>query len=330
MPTVTLNDSVFPLEDGESVLDGLLRQGQSLAHACKSGICQSCLIKTVAGAPDARATKGLKASLQTNGYALACQWVPDSDVTIALPDTAAIAVPMQIIALDPLGPGILRIRLDFSDATQRFNSHPGQYLNLSNPAGVARSYSIASDYAHDGYLELHVAQLPQGEFTTWLFAEAQVGDELYAQGPIGDCFYQPEAGCDAPILLAGTGTGLAPLYGILHDALRRQHKGPIVLLHGGSRPERLYYVDELHGLQDSHVNLHYNALVLDGAEDNPQLQQGDLAEAAIAALDPAALAQQRVFLCGDPAFVQGLRKQIFLKGVRSANIFCDAFVTRSA
>ena len=48
----------------------------------------------------------------------------------------------------------------------------------------------------------------------------------------------------------------------------------------------------------------------------------------MAALDPARIAETRVFLCGNPDFVRGLRKQAFMKGVRSANIFCDAFVQR--
>ena len=33
----------YPLEPQESVLEGLLRQGVSVPHACKAGVCQSCL-----------------------------------------------------------------------------------------------------------------------------------------------------------------------------------------------------------------------------------------------------------------------------------------------
>jgi hypothetical protein len=53
-----------------------------------------------------------------------------------------------------------------------------------------------------------------------------------------------------------------------------------------------------------------------------------LSEATLASLDPARLADTRVFLCGAPEFVHALRKKIFLKGVKSSHIFCDAFVAR--
>jgi CDP-4-dehydro-6-deoxyglucose reductase len=137
-----------------------------------------------------------------------------------------------------------------------------------------------------------------------------------------------DAAQDFPILLAGTGTGLAPLYGIVHDALRNQHGGPMTLLHGGRSAERLYYVDELHSLTRKHQHFSYRPLVLEAATADTRVQQGDLFDATLASLDPARLADTRVFLCGAPDFVQQLRKKIFLKGVRSSNIFCDAFVTR--
>lgn len=329
MATVHIAHQHFPLTDGESVLDGLLRQGQSIAHSCRSGVCQSCLVKAVTGTPPAAATKGLKPTLQAEGYALACQWIPAADVEISLADSDAEAAPVVIRALDRLNPDVLRVRLGFDAGQKGFDSRPGQYLNLINPEGVARSYSIANDSSVDGDLELHIANTASGEFTHWLFNRATPGTQLHARGPAGDCFYLPDIGQEFPMLLAGTGTGLAPLYGIVHDALRRGHKGPITLLHGGSSPVRLYYVQELCDLAQQYPNFTYQPYVLAAAGADPLLRQGDLNEAALEALDPARLPEQRVYLCGAPEFVQALRKRIFLKGVRSAHIHCDAFITRN-
>jgi CDP-4-dehydro-6-deoxyglucose reductase, E3 len=328
MPRVGLGNNSFELQEQESVLDCLLRNSQPIAYACRSGACQSCLCKAVKGMPSGKAQAGLKSTLQAQGYALACQWVPEHDVEVRLPGADEGAIEASIAGLSRLNAGVMRLLLrPATDATD-FSCRPGQYLNLGNAEGVSRSYSAANDLLRDGFLEFHIASTAQGLFTKWLFTRAKVGDTLHLRGPAGDCFYVPDQDQQFPMLLVGTGTGLAPLWGIANDALVHGHQGPISLLQGGTAPERLYYVDELHRLQQANAGFHYQALVLQGTGSDSRILQGDLVEHALAALDPGRLKETRVYLCGAPDFVQSLRKRIFLKGVSSANIFCDAFVTR--
>lgn len=329
MPKVVLGDSGFDLQPGESVLDCLLRNEQPIAYACRSGACQSCLCKVVKGELDAKAQAGLKATLQAGGYALACRWVPQDDVEVRLPGAAENAMEARIKELQLLNGGVLRVLVCLTSGAAEFSCKPGQYVNLINPDGISRSYSVANDQRRDGHLEFHIAATGHGLFTRWLFQRARVADVLHVRGPAGDCFYVPDQEQNFPMVLVGTGTGLAPLWGIANDALAHGHQGPITLLQGGTLPERLYYVDELAALQQAHAGFHSEALVLQGAETDARVRQGDIAEAALAALDPARLKEVRVYLCGAPEFVQGLRKRIFLKGVSSSHIFCDAFVTRS-
>src|SRR3989338_2537987 len=92
MSEVTLDNAHYALEANESVLDCLLRNEQPIAYACRSGVCQSCLVKAVKGTPSPKATAGLKSTLQADGYALACQWVPEGDVEVKLPGAAENAV----------------------------------------------------------------------------------------------------------------------------------------------------------------------------------------------------------------------------------------------
>lgn len=329
MPKVVLGANSFDLQDSESVLDCLLRNEQPIAYACRSGACQSCLCKAVKGQPTAKAQAGLKSTLQAGGYALACQWVPEADVEVRLPGAEEGAVEARIAGMSLVNPGVMRLLLTLGEAAAEFSCKPGQYLNLINPDGISRSYSVANDQRRDGHLEFHIAATQHGLFTRWLFNRAQPGDTLHLRGPAGDCFYVPDQEQQFPMLLVGTGTGLAPLWGIANDALAHGHQGPLTLLQGGTLPERLYYVDELDRLQQGHAGFHYQALVLQGAGADPRIVQGDIVEQALAALDPARLKETRVYLCGAPDFVQGLRKRIFLKGVSSAHIFCDAFVTRT-
>jgi NAD(P)H-flavin reductase/ferredoxin len=330
MPHITLDTASYLTTESESVLDCLLRHKQDIPYACKSGVCQSCLVRAVDCTPTAKATTGLKSTLQASGYALACQWIPEADIAIRLPGLTEQAVAAVITRLDKLNTNIIRVILTPESGEDMFECRPGQYLNLITPSGVTRSYSIANDYSLDGHIELHIANMPQGELTSWLFNEARPGVRVHLRGAAGDCFYVNPDHQEFPILLVGTGTGLAPLYGIVHDALRQHHQGNISLFHGGSIPERLYYVDELSRLANLHPGFHYQALVLTGAGTDERIQQGDIEQAALNSIDPHTIGQLRVYICGAPEFVQGLRKKVFLKGVRSAHIYCDAFVTRKA
>jgi ferredoxin-NADP reductase len=88
-------------------------------------------------------------------------------------------------------------------------------VTLSRADGLARAYSIASQPdAADGCVELHVRVLSSGRMSSWLGGGQAVGERVSLRGPIGECFYLP-GNPQQPLLLAGTGTGLAPLWGIV-------------------------------------------------------------------------------------------------------------------
>ncbi len=315
------------LQAYETVLDCLLRHGEAIPYACKAGMCQACLIRAVNCEATAESRKWIKPDLQAKGYTLACQWVPEADVAAALPGLDDFSVAVRIGELASLNERVLRIRLQPEDPARMFAYRPGQYLTLINPEGCIRSYSIASDYEREGHIELHIASTAHGEFTRWAFTQAQYGMQLHMRGPAGDCYYSKLDGNAYPLLLAGTGTGLAPLYGIARDALRQGHRGQIHLHHGGRTPAQLYYVEELRQLAREHANFHYHACVSEqGGVSGMEL--GRLEPLVENALDTKTLPQVHAYLCGAPDFVYGMRKRLFLKGVRTPHIHCDPFTER--
>ena len=331
MPKLKFNARTYTLNQYESVLDCLLRNKEYIPYACRAGMCQACLIRAVDCEATPESKKWIKESLQQRGYTLACQWVPAGDVAAALPTVEEFSVPVQVRSIDFLNQRVIRLLLDVTDKSAMFHYFPGQYVTLINQDGIARSYSVANAYEKDLFLEFHISETREGIFTGWLFNKAKVGDTLHMRGPSGDCFYSNNSGGDFPIILAGTGTGLAPLYAILHDALSREHQGEITLYHGGRTSDHLYYVDELQALEAEYGNFHYIPCAReDGGERQVDgLQRGRVEEVVNAKMDTGSLSRTRVFLCGAPDFVHGLRKQIFLKGASSSNIRCDPFLERS-
>jgi len=196
-------------------------------------------------------------------------------------------------------------------------------VTLSRADGLARAYSLASQPAAEhGCLELHVRVFPEGRMSSWLAGGQAPGQRVTLRGPIGECFYVPGNPAQA-LLLAGTGTGLAPLWGIVHEALASGHSGPIELWHGARSEDGLYLVRELLALAQAYPQLRYRRCVLQGTA-SAGVAVGSLDELVTASAE--SFAGRRLFLCGDPGFVQRLKRKAFLKGAAMREIHADAFL----
>ena len=314
------------MAEGQSVLEGLECAGVSVPNSCRSGVCQSYLMKASSGAIPAVAQKGLKDSLKARQYFLACVCRPTEDMVIHPAEHAAQRARAIVRVIEKLSPDVARVLLAYE---RPFEYFPGQFVNLVRGDGLTRSYSLANVRAVEGadedLLELHVRKVADGQMSTWLHEEAKPGDSIDLRGPQGDCFYtagQP----DQPILLAGTGTGLAPLYAIARDALQQGHTGPIHLYHGARDSGGFYLVNELLKLAERHPNFSYLRCLVAG-EEEPGVKVGALNKIVLG--DLPKLTGWRVFLCGNPELVNLLRKAVFLAGANMKEIYSDAFVMRT-
>jgi CDP-4-dehydro-6-deoxyglucose reductase, E3 len=324
MATVSLGDRTILLGPSETILDALLRCGMPMAHSCKAGVCQSCLLRLSSGVVAdgsglSEAQTGLNETMRAQGYFLACRMrpEPESDLSIRRPDAEECSYPAKIARLTLLSQSVLQVRLQMP---RGFAFHAGQYITLLRPDGLSRSYSIANRPSPDHSIELHVRRVINGQMSGWLFDRALVGDSMWVRGPAGSCFYLPPVSNDddpgdgpRPILLAGSGTGLAPLYGILQDALVAGHRAPLWLFHGAKDQRGFYLQNELLGLARVFPHLRYVAEA-----------ESPLAEAVGRSLPD--LSGFKAYLCGDPATVAALQEHVFLAGVASADIFSDAFL----
>ncbi|MDR2213841.1 MAG: 2Fe-2S iron-sulfur cluster binding domain-containing protein [Pseudomonadales bacterium] len=320
MSVITFGELAVELLPRETVLEGLERAGQRIPNSCRSGVCQSCLMQALDGEPSPQSQRGLKQTLARQGYFLACQCQPEGDLEVALPNEVLREFQTQVVGKTQVADDVLVLRLELPDG---FACRPGQYLNLAVDE-VLRSYSVASVPERDGYIELHIRRVPGGRLSNWLHDQCEPGAACTIRGPLGECFYLAEDDSDFPILLAGTSTGLAPLEGILRDALHQGHRGPITLIHGALRREGLYHGDKLRELAALHPNFTYLPAVRDEGES------GDVALLLQQRFAQNPAKNTRVFLCGAPELVNSLRRQVFLQGAASSHIHADPFVMAPA
>lgn len=324
MPRFLCDGRTVHVRPGQTLLEAILDAGLSVPSSCRIGACQTCLVRATKGTPPPEAQRGLRDTLQAQGYFLACVAQLECDLEITLRDAAALEVPATIAAVDCLGPDVVRVRIQ---PAGEFAYRAGQFVTLVRDDGLARAYSIASlpgsgDPGKTDAIELHVRVLPGGRMSTWLASPLACGADVRLRGPAGNCFYttgKPEQ----PLVLAGTGTGLAPLWGILRDALRAGHTGPIQLWHGARAVSGFYLADELTRLARRHPQVQYRRCALNvGADDS--VATGRLDE-LLPRQGP--FTNTRVFLFGNPEVVIALKEGIFLAGASLSDIHADPFFT---
>jgi len=275
-------------------------------------------MRSLDNSPPVSAQNGLKDTLQAQNYFLSCICRPEQDMTVALPNQQGASIEAGVIDKQQLTPDIIRLVLAYKTP---FNFFAGQFVNLKRPDGLTRSYSIANIPHHENILEFHIRRLPNGQFSNWVHDELELGAQLTLSEAQGSCHYLPGR-TEQPLILIGTGSGLAPLYGIIADALAQEHSGPIHLFHGSRDLNGLYFVDEMRELAEKFANFHYTPC-LSGENIESDHVRGRAHDIALSSIE--SLNGWRVFLCGHPEMVNQSKKMAFMKGASMSDIYVDAF-----
>lgn len=317
MPSVELHGIQYSLQENESVLDALLRNNIDIPHGCKAGACQSCLLSSSVETVPAAAQSGLKDTQKQLGHFLSCLCVPKNSMTVDFVDRSGAKVTTRVLNIHAAHKDIIRLRLQ-----PVLDYQAGQYINIWIDETTIRSYSIASVAQCDDFIELHIKKIPQGVFSQQILSDLSAGQSLTIQGPLGECFYS----CEDPhktLLLAGIGTGLAPLYGIIRDALQRGHQGQITLWLGAKEASQFYLHDELEELSKQHTNFTVQRVAQD-AQGDQNIIQGDIYQ-SLKSHHPSTK-DYLVYLCGAQSFVSKMKKQCFLAGANMKDIHADIFL----
>ena len=321
MTRIKFDDQIFETEHNETVLHTLLRNNQQVPYGCQAGVCQCCLMRSLENAPSEKSQVGLKDTQQKQNYFLPCICIPENDMTIELPNTGATWLESEVIEKKTLSENVIFLKLKSKEPLAFF---AGQFVNLKNEAGVIRSYSIANIPNSTHELEFHIRILPNGQFSRFVADELEIGMLLSVSHAQGSCHYV-EGKSEQSLLLVGTGTGLAPLYGIIRDALENHnHIGKIHLFHGSRDASGLYFEDKLREMEKNHSNFHYTPC-LSGEVKSRKYTKGRANQIALEKF--IKLDRWRVYLCGQPDMVLQTKKMAYMQGASLKEIYADAFLS---
>jgi len=232
--------------EDQTVLDACLREGIWLPHACTHGTCGTCKAQILDGEVDLgdASPYALLESERDEGAALICVAQPRGDVVVEGEvdmDEGVDVHPVRdfhghVDSLDEVAPDVRRLVIAL-DEPLAFNA--GQYVLLDLPGGDQRPYSIASPPSSDKLIELHVKRSENGMATDrWVFSSLEPGHEVTLSGPYGRFSFRPLR--TQPVLLLGSGTGLAPLKSMVQHIAERGGEHQVTLYHGVGTAADLY------------------------------------------------------------------------------------------
>jgi len=311
---------------GQLILAAARAAGIALASDCEIGDCQTCRANLRSGRVefDELAFITLEDEEIEDGAVLTCVSMAQEDAEIELPYVrsqliAERAYPMTIVDVDRLSPSTARLQGKLP-RNSPFKFHPGQYVNIKIPGSDdIRPYSMASDPAAPDSLEFHIRLLPSGQMSNFIRQADLAGRTLEIAGPKG-VFYLRESA--APILMIAGGTGLAPMVSMLRFmAGTNRARQRVLLCFGVSRPDDLYFLDELERLKARLPGL---TVKLAMAEPNSGWSRHK--GFATDLVTPADLdGKTQVYLCGPPLMVLAARKLVSDCGVSDGAVFAEEF-----
>jgi benzoate/toluate 1,2-dioxygenase reductase component len=336
MATIALN-----FEDGYTrIIEGL--KDEKLSNSafsarinipldCNDGVCGTCKCRVRSGSfdmGDEYIEDAITDEEIAQGYALACQMVPKSDMVIdILASSAACKVKNEmfattIVALEFSSSEIVKLVLKSKDG-RTFNFLAGQYANIKLPTGESRSYSFSNVSGSDT-VEFLIRLLPQGAMSDFLRETAIVGDTLNLAAPFGS-FYLRDIG--KPTLFFAGGTGIAPFLAMLESlcrdvAVQRLYAGhPIQLFYGATTEENLVELDRLDAFK-AILPFDYKTCV--SVEDSQKHAKGFVTQWINK--DYLGTNTYDMYICGPPPMVDAVKKSIHTEGVNQSHFYEEKFV----
>ena len=316
------------VEPGETVLEAALRHGFLVPYGCRSGACGACLGRLLEGKVDYDETPLALEDLEDAGQQVAlCMARPRSDLRLEVGEVRALGdipirrFPAKVVALERLAHDVMRVLLRLPEG-QRLQFLAGQYLDILQPDGGRRSFSIANAPHDDDHLELHIRYVPGGGFSQHVFEEMRLGEIVRIEAPLGGFYLREDA--HRPVVMVGGGTGFAPLKAMIEHAFHIGFEAPIHLF-WGVRARRDLYMRELpEAWAQARSDFRFTPVLSEPMPGDRWTGATGWVHEAVVAEYPD-LSGHDVYMGGPPVMIEAGRKAFLAHGLPRERLFSDAF-----
>ncbi|KAA1171003.1 2Fe-2S iron-sulfur cluster binding domain-containing protein [Marinobacter salinexigens] len=321
-----INGRRLQVEPKETLLHAALREDINFPHSCRVGGCATCKCRLLKGKVRELTDVGyiLSDDELDQGYILACQSVPTSDVTIEVDLSAQsrqTKVAGRIILQEQLTHDITHLKIRLQDSIE-YKS--GQYANLQIQSlpEVSRSYSFATPPSPDATVSFFIRKVPGGTLSTHINLGNLVGTTATVEGPLGDFWLRPS---NAPLLMIAGGSGLAPILAILQDMKEQQILRQITLLFGARTQNDLYALQDIQELSNHWgSSFRFIPVLSDEAADTGWRGNRGWVTDILPSLN---IHNTHAYLCGPPGMIDSAEQLLMKSGVDRRDIHADRFLT---
>lgn len=314
-------------ESGQNIADASYRARINIPLDCRDGACGTCKVHVESGEYDGGdyIEDALTDEEAEQGYALACQMMPESDCVVQIPTdssvakTAASSYNATITSITRHSDSMVGFDIEI-DNRDDLVFLPGQYVNIVVPGGNGgtRSYSFSSGPTQNT-LSFLVKIVDGGLMSEYLRDRAAVGDTFEIKGPFGSFFLRD---VKRPTLLLAGGSGLAPILSMLSKiAADGGTDQQLRVLYGVNVDDDLAHLDDLQAYTASLPNFSYDYVVGDDASSH--VHKGYVT----ALIDDATIndGDADVYLCGPPPMVEGVRQHFTTLAAPPASFYFEKF-----
>ena len=235
----------FSAEDNMTVLDSALDAGVDIQYGCKAGVCGACKCKVIHGdvIHDSFNNAVLSEEERKSNYILSCRSTPKGNLTLEIPvldhsHSLKIFQAKVVSTKKYRSVLVVKLKLPFN---QKIHFFAGQYIEVLHNE-TSRFYSIANAPSDMNEISLHIKLYQGGVLTESLWNNLSPGKIVRFKEPIGNFKVKDN---NAPIILACTGTGFAPIKAIYEELIQNDAPNPIYLLWGNRFAEDFYELDTI-------------------------------------------------------------------------------------
>ncbi len=329
---ITINEEKdYIVDGGDSLLASLIDQKVFIPSACGGkGTCGYCKVKVLEGGGPVLPTElpWLTDEELESNVRLSCQFKVKENLKIEIPEELFNVREYESIveSIEDMTPTIKKLRLRFKEG-EEMNFKPGQYVQLKAPIyegndeEVYRAYSIASPPAHKNYIDLIIGY-EGGICTTYVHKFLEEGDTVEINGPYGDFYYRDDH--DNDMVMVAVGTGMAPIFSILHHLKDNNINRRARFYFGARTPEDLFLLDEMKEFEETLYDFEFIPTLSRALDEHNWT--GERGRVNVA-LDKHIKSPEdkEAYLCGSPGMIDTVVELLREKGIVEEFIYYDKF-----